>query len=54
MDKVKELKNIIKTKEVGETSKIKKEVKELEESVPPFNLRKNFQNQDPCPIGGIG
>jgi hypothetical protein len=42
MDKVKELKNIIKTKEVGETSKIKKEVKELEESVPPFNIEKEI------------
>jgi hypothetical protein len=42
MDKVKELKNTIKTKEVGETSKEEKEVKELEESVSPFNFEKEL------------
>jgi hypothetical protein len=43
MDKVKELKNIIKTKEVGEYSKMEeKEVKELEESIPPFNIEKEL------------
>jgi hypothetical protein len=42
MDKVKELKNTIKIKEVGETSKAEKEVKELEESVSPFNFEKEF------------
>jgi hypothetical protein len=42
MDKFKELNNIPKTKEVGEPSKIEREVKELEESVPPFNIEKEL------------
>jgi hypothetical protein len=39
-DKFKELTNIPKANEVGEPSKIEKEVKEFEESVPPFNIEK--------------
>jgi hypothetical protein len=42
MDKVKELKNTINTKEVGETLKLEKEVKEPEESVSPFNFEKEI------------
>jgi len=43
MDKVKELKYIIKDKEVGEISKTKKEVMELEESFDHSIFRKRFQ-----------
>jgi hypothetical protein len=42
MDKVKELKNTIKIKEVGETSKGKKEVNELEELVSSLNFEKEL------------
>jgi len=42
MDKVKKLKNTIKVKEVGETSKEEKEVMELEESVSSFNFEKEL------------
>jgi len=38
MDKVKELKNITKTREVGESSKEEKEVNELEKSVLPLQF----------------
>jgi hypothetical protein len=51
MDKFKELTNIIETKEVGETSKIEKEVKQLEESVPPFNIEKEVSKiKIPIPL----
>jgi hypothetical protein len=43
MDKDKELKNIIKTKEDEESSKMtKKEVKEFKELVPPFSIKKEI------------
>ena len=42
MYKVKEIKNITKIKEVGETSKGKKEVNELEELVSSLNFEKEL------------
>jgi len=51
MDKVKEIKNTINAKEFGETSKVEKEVKELEESVSTFNIEKDISKiKIPVPL----
>jgi hypothetical protein len=45
MDKVKELKNSIKPNEVGETSRTKKEIKDLEELFSLFNFEKDLSKK---------